>query len=70
MFKDSMDVKNQNDITTVQIQKLAAIDTTIYKIVEVGDNTYCVNPKINLVEKKIPNDTGLTKTLFLFIHPM
>lgn len=59
--------EDQKAKTTVEIQQRAAIDSTIYKAVVVSNSVYLVNPKTNLVEKQIDNDSGVTATLMLFV---
>lgn len=56
-------VKDPNVETTVQIQSLAKIDTCVYKVVEQGDDIFIVNPKTQLVEKKITNESDVVKFL-------
>ncbi len=50
---DSIQVKDPQKETTISIQQLAEKDTTLYKIVQIGNEIYCINVKTNLVEKKI-----------------
>lgn len=52
-------VDNPKLETTVELQQLACIDTTFYKVVEKDDTVYIINPKTQLVEKKLHNYTGL-----------
>ncbi len=48
-----VDVKDPYKETTCEIQRLAEIDTAIYKIVIQDNSIYLLNTKTNLVDKRI-----------------
>jgi len=59
-------VENPKQVTTVELQQLASIDTTTYKVVEKDDTVYILSAKDNFVVKKINNQSGEVETLILF----
>jgi photosystem II stability/assembly factor-like uncharacterized protein len=60
-------VENPKQVTTVELQQLASIDTTTYKVVEKDDTTYILSTKDNTVVRKVDNQSGAVTTLVLFI---
>lgn len=58
-------VENPQKETTVQLQLLAATDTTTYKVVEYDDVVYVI--KDNLVIKKVGNDSGAIGSLIIIL---
>ena len=52
------EVKNPKEVTTVELQQLASIDSTTYKVVEKDDTVYVMSTKDNTVVKKVENLTG------------
>ena len=58
-------VENPKQETTVELQQLASIDSTIYKVVEKDNTVYILSIKDNVVVKKINNESGGIGTLFL-----
>jgi len=61
------EVKNPKEVTTVELQQLASIDSTTYKVVEKDDTVYVMSIKDNTVVKKINNDSGIRDTLVIII---
>lgn len=61
------EVKNPKEVTTVELQQLASIDSTTYKVVEKDDTVYVMSIKDNTVVKKINNDSGTRDTLAILI---
>ena len=60
-------VKNPKEVTTVELQQLAKIDTVTYKVVEKDNHVYVLSIKDNMVVKKVNNDSGLVEGAFIFI---
>jgi len=58
-------VEDPTKETTVQIQQLAALDSTCYKVVEIKSHTYIL--KDNMVVKKITNYSGVVVTFGVII---
>jgi len=58
-------VENPKQVTTVELQQLASIDTTTYKVVEKDDKVYILSTKDNVVVKKVNNDRGALNTVIL-----
>lgn len=60
---------NPQEDTTIQIQELAAQDSTTYKIIQIPESTnyYCVDTRTNLVVYKMINATGIVFTLLLIM---
>ena len=58
-------VENPKQVTTVELQQLASIDTTTYKVVEKDDTVYILSTKDNVVVKKVNNDRGALNTAIL-----
>jgi len=58
-------VENPKQVTTVELQQLASIDTTTYKVVEKDDTVYILSAKDNFVVKKVDNESGAIKTVVL-----
>ena len=61
------DVADPKKVTTVELQQLANIDSTTYKVVEKNDVVYVLSIKDNMVVKQIRNDSGSTPTLVLLV---
>ena len=51
-------VENPKQETTLELQQMAAIDSTTYKVVEKDNTVYILSTKDNMVVKKISNDSG------------
>jgi PBP1b-binding outer membrane lipoprotein LpoB len=51
-------VEDPKAVTTVELQQLAKIDSTTYKVVEKDNKVYILSTKDNMVVKKISNDSG------------
>lgn len=60
-------VENPKQVTTVELQQLASIDSTTYKVVEKDDTVYILSTKDNVVVKKVDNDSDIVATMFLFL---
>jgi photosystem II stability/assembly factor-like uncharacterized protein len=60
-------VENPKQVTTVELQQLASIDSITYKVVEKDNTVYILSTKDNTVVKKVTNDSGLAATCVLFI---
>ena len=60
-------VENPKQVTTIELQQLASIDTTTYKVVEKDDTVYILSTKDTTVVKKINNQSGAVETLILAI---
>jgi hypothetical protein len=60
-------VENPKKVTTVELQQMAKIDSTTYKVVEKDNTVYVLSTKDNMVVKTVSNDSGLVFTLILFI---
>lgn len=60
-------VENPKQETTVELQQLASIDSTTYKVVEKNDKVYIISTKDNLVVKRVWNASGLHATFILFV---
>ena len=58
-------VENPKQVTTVELQQLASIDSTAYKVVEKDDTVYILSAKDNFVVKKINNQSGALNTLII-----
>lgn len=64
-------VENPKQETTVELQQLASIDSTTYKVVEKDDTVYILSTKDNTVVKKVTNYSGSLGTCaILFIASM
>tara|TARA_R110000868_G_scaffold140242_1_gene355698 strand:+ start:101 stop:397 length:297 start_codon:yes stop_codon:yes gene_type:complete len=61
------EVKNPKEVTTVELQQLASIDSTTYKVVEKDDTVYVMSTKDNTVVKKVENLTGNRDTTAIVI---
>ena len=61
------EVKNPKEVTTVELQQLASIDSTTYKVVEKDDIVYVMSTKDNTVVKKVENLTGNRGTTVILI---
>jgi hypothetical protein len=61
------EVKNPKEVTTVELQQLASIDSTTYKVVEKDDTVYVMSTKDNTVVKKINNDSGTRGTMAIIV---
>jgi photosystem II stability/assembly factor-like uncharacterized protein len=60
-------VENPKQETTVELQQLASIDSTTYKVVEKDDIVYVMSTKDNTVVKKVENLTGNRGTTVILI---
>jgi len=60
-------VENPKQETTVELQQLASIDTTTYKVVEKDDTVYILSTKDNTVVKTVENNSGELKSVVLFM---
>ena len=60
-------VENPKEVTTIELQQLASIDSTTYKVVEKDDTVYIVSTKDNMVVKKVVNNSGFAETCVLII---
>lgn len=60
-------VENPKQVTTVELQQLASIDSTTYKVVEKDDTVYILSTKDNVVVKKVDNDSDIVTTMSLFL---
>lgn len=60
-------VENPKQITTVELQQLASIDTTTYKVVEKDDTVYILSTKDITVVKKVKNESGAVESLILAV---
>ena len=58
-----IEVENPKQETTIELQQLASIDTTAYKVVQKDQTVYILSTKDNTVVKKVNNDSGVVKTL-------
>jgi len=58
-------VENPKQETTLELQQLASIDTTTYKVVEKDNTVYILSTKDNVVVKKVDNDRGVLNTVIL-----
>lgn len=61
------EVKNPKEVTTVELQQLAKIDTVTYKVVEKDNTVYVLSTTDNMVVKKVENQSGTVPTMFLVI---
>lgn len=61
------EVKNPKEVTTVELQQLASIDSVTYKVVEKDDTVYILSTKDNTVVKKVENLTGNRGTTAIVI---
>jgi hypothetical protein len=59
------EVQNPKEVTTVELQQLAKIDTVTYKVVEKDNTVYVLSTKDNMVVKKVTNDTGFVFGLLI-----
>jgi photosystem II stability/assembly factor-like uncharacterized protein len=64
------EVKNPKEVTTVELQQLASIDSTTYKVVEKDDTVYVMSTKDNTVVKKVNNNSGQVGTQIILILAM
>jgi len=60
-------VQNPKTETTIELQQLAKIDSTTYKVVEKGNEVYILSTEDNMVVKEIRNYSGLVDTALLLI---
>lgn len=60
-------VENPKQVTTIELQQLASIDTTTYKVVEKDDTVYILSTKDITVVKKVKNESGAVASLILTI---
>ncbi len=60
-------VENPKEVTTVELQQLAKIDTVTYKVVEKDDTVYVLSTTDNMVVKKVENESGVAPTMLLTI---
>jgi PBP1b-binding outer membrane lipoprotein LpoB len=60
-------VENKQKVTTVELQQLAKIDTNLYKVVISNDKLYYINPKTELVEGVVSNESGVVSTLAVIL---
>jgi hypothetical protein len=63
----STEVKNPKEVTTVELQQLASIDSTTYKVVEKDHTVYVMSTKDNMVVKKVNNDSGTRGTMGILV---
>jgi hypothetical protein len=61
------EVKNPKEVTTVELQQLASIDSVTYKVVEKNDTVYILSTKDNMVVKKVANESGEVVALLVAI---
>ncbi len=59
-------VENPKQETTVELQQLASIDSTTYKVVEKDNTVYILSTKDNTVVKKVNNYSGVLGTVTIF----
>jgi photosystem II stability/assembly factor-like uncharacterized protein len=59
------EVANPKQETTVELQQLASIDSSVYKVIEKNNTVYIFSTKDNTIVNKVRNDSGLVKTLIL-----
>ena len=60
-------VENPKEVTTVELQQLASIDSVTYKVVEKDDTIYILSIKDNTVVKQIRNDSGALTTAVILV---
>ena len=60
-------VENPKQVTTIELQQLASIDTTTYKVVEKDDTVYILSTKDNTVVKTVDNESGALKSFVLVL---
>ena len=60
-------VENPKQVTTLELQQLASIDTTTYKVVEKDDTVYILSTKDNTVVKTVDNESGALKSFVLLL---
>jgi hypothetical protein len=60
-------VENPKQETTVELQQLASIDSTTYKVVEKDDIVYVMSTKDNTVVKKVSNNSGFAGSCVILI---
>ena len=56
-------VENPKEVTTMELQQLASIDSVTYKVVEKDDTVYILSTKDNTVVKKVNNYSGTLGTM-------
>ena len=61
------EVKNPKEVTTVELQQLAKIDTVTYKVIEKDNTVYVLSTTDNMVVKKVRNQSGTPPSMFLAI---
>ena len=61
------EVENPKQVTTLELQQLASIDTTTYKVVEKDDTVYILSTKDNTVVKTVDNESGALKSFVLLL---
>lgn len=60
-------VENPKQETTLELQQMAAIDSTTYKVVEKDNTVYILSTKDNMVVKKISNYSGFVSATVICI---
>ena len=60
-------VENPKQVTTLELQQLASIDSTTYKVVEKDDTVYILSTKDNTVVKTVDNESGALKSSVLLL---
>ena len=60
-------VENPKQVTTLELQQLASIDTTTYKVVEKDDTVYILSTKDITVVKEINTQSGALKSFVLLL---
>ena len=60
-------VENPKQVTTVELQQLASIDSITYKVVEKDHTVYILSTKDNTVVKKVTNYSGSLGTFVILI---
>jgi len=58
MVVTTMSLKEQKDLTTIEMQEHVKSDTVTYKIIEKDGGVYLVNPSTKLVEKQVKMETS------------
>lgn len=60
-------VEDPKKETTIELQQLASIDSTTYKVVEKDNTVYILSTKDNMVVKKVQNESGKGNTFFCIL---
>jgi ABC-type uncharacterized transport system auxiliary subunit len=60
-------VENPKQVTTIELQQLASIDTATYKVVEKDDTIYILSTKDTTVVKTVENNSGDLKSFVLVL---